>query len=476
MTAIDRFLGLDLRPGDRSLGALALADNLLVDTGGSLVRRPALVRRATLPAGTAGLYVHDDTLRAVAPEGTSTAGLFPTMYLDYLPATSLAGRVQAARLASGRRALWVESVNGGLGGIGLTVVDAATAGGSMMALSFSPVGLLGLGGRLLTMDPETSRLRWSGQDSPDDNDGKGWVDSWDPAAADERAKGGYVSLAQGSSEPRALAEYRGDAAVFLRGAVMLFSIGGTGVDSLEDTVGGPGTRHPGTVQAVSGDLIYLDPGSRFRSLSTDRSSVLPAESTLGDPIASLVRDLIPAAAAGSITEPEWGIYARSLGIYLAGWRNEAVALTVTPGEAPRGWSRWTFPAGMVITGAAECRGTVYLRSSTGLWSLEANAPDDEVADGDHRPVPITMQPTPLTRSIHPLTSRGAGVVVQGTADLRMVVDGAALSAQAITGAAPAPCRRLGFWRGRSLSLRLTNAAAPADWRCDACEIDTGGRT
>ena len=466
---IDRFLGLDVRGGDRPLGSLAQATNVLLDSRGSLVRRPGLVRRATLPAGTAGLYVHEDTLRVAAPDGTPTDGLFPTVFVDYLPAATLGGRVQAVRLASGRRAVWIEQVNGSLGAIGITTGDAATAGGQLLNPGFAPVGLLGLGGRLYSLDPETARLRWSGLDSPDDNDGLGWVTSWDPAAADVRARGGYVSLAQGSSEARALAEYRGDIAVFLRSAVLLFSVGGDGVDALQETVGGPGTRHPVTVQPVSGDLLYLDPGHRFRSLATDRASVLPAEQTLGDPVAALTRAVLPPAY--TVAEPAFAIYARSLGAYIAGWRNQVLTLTVSPGHGAQGWTLWTFPDGLVFTGAEECRGTVYLRSATGLWSLEPNAPDDEVADGDHRPIRCDWMPADLVVNPTTMTAHGLSLVLSGSAQVAAVVDGRVGTQTLMTGSAPYPSRRLGCWRGKSLTMQVSVPHADPAWRCDACAVD-----
>ncbi|MFM2091915.1 MAG: hypothetical protein RLZZ127_2404, partial [Planctomycetota bacterium] len=197
---IDAFSGLDLRTGDRPAGACEVALNVLFDGRGSAVRRPGLVRRATLPAGTAGLYTVDDTLRAVAPNGTSTAGLFPAILLDYVDAAAgVSGLVQAVRLASGRRAVWVQADagNAGLPAIHVTEANAATtATGSRLSLTFAPQGLVGIGGRLLSLDPTLARLRWSGTDDPTINGGKGYVGDWTEALDEDEEvqKGGFVSL------------------------------------------------------------------------------------------------------------------------------------------------------------------------------------------------------------------------------------------------------------------------------------------
>lgn len=73
------FRGLDARPGAADKpGGLLEGLNLLVNSEGALVRRPALTARATLPADSLGIYAVGDQLRTTAAYGitaqTTTSG------------------------------------------------------------------------------------------------------------------------------------------------------------------------------------------------------------------------------------------------------------------------------------------------------------------------------------------------------------------------------------------------------------------
>ena len=471
MATLDAFTGWDTRPGDLPPGALRVADDVYLDARGSCVRRPGLVLRAHLPAGTAGLYVHDDTLRAVAPEGTDTTGLYPTILLDYLPISSCAGRVEAGRLASGRRILWIESVNGDVGKLAITTKDYATAGGVVLSPGFFPVGLVFIDGRAWSLDPETNRLRWSGLDDPDSNDGKGYLESWDPVATGP-AKGGYISTSKGGSEPRHVCEYRGQVAVFLRTSVMLVSMSDTGADGINESITGPGTRHPGLVRSVSGDLIYFDPGARFRRLPTDLVSTQPQENTIGEEVATAAGDLFPPGY--SITQPVSSCYARGLGLYLGAYGTTILAGSMQPGSQQVKWSKWNLPAAIgPITAMEECRGTVYVRTASKVWSFELIAPDDEVEANTHVPIQPVVEPYPMAGGARSAEWDTMAVQAFGQVVLQVVHDGSPGAPATLTGATPRPVRRVGSWRGRSLSMRMSSPAAPAGWRIDGCSGSGG---
>ena len=89
MPELGPFRGIDARPGaaDKA-GGLSEAKNVLVNAEGALVRRPALVWRAALPADSNGIYAVGDQLRTLAVhdtgDETSDDVLAPTIYIDYI--------------------------------------------------------------------------------------------------------------------------------------------------------------------------------------------------------------------------------------------------------------------------------------------------------------------------------------------------------------------------------------------------------
>ena len=170
---IDRFSGLDLRPGDRPDGALDLGINVFIDSRGSAVRRPGLVRVATAPAASLGLYCVDDLLRAVAPNGTASTGLHPALYLDYVECGTISGRVDAVRLPSEKRLIYIEH-DASIGIPVLHVTDPAYEVartdsriflGRSCGNSFRPSAILQSEGRVYALDA-TGRLNWSGVADP----------------------------------------------------------------------------------------------------------------------------------------------------------------------------------------------------------------------------------------------------------------------------------------------------------------------
>jgi hypothetical protein len=466
---IDAFTGLDLRSGDRPAGALDVGTNILIDGRGSAVRRPGLVRRATLPAGTLGLYTIDDTLRVVAPNGTSTAGLFPAVLLDYIDvAQPISGAVQAVRLASGRRAVWVGYDDGaGRSAIHITASDPAqTVTGSRLALDFAPTGLIGMGGRLLSLDATLTRLRWSGMDDPAVNSGRGYIHDWSDALDEDEVgqKGGFQPLYTAGSGAIALAEYRGRVAVFSRSAVQLWALDEGGPSSLDQTIGGPGSRHAASIGTMAGDLIYADVGGVVRLLSTDTQTQGAREQgAIGEPVASWTRSL-----AGLGASPV-AIYARALGAYLLASGSEVACLSVVAGQA-MGWSRWVLP--VAVDGLAECRGTVYVRSGTAVYSLELNAPDDELVSGGTRQnIAVALRPAPAVARGRALLSQvSAAVGGAGSSTIRAVVDGVATATAPIVHRAPRFADRMLTRSGRGLSLEVACANAGADWRCDGMRL------
>jgi hypothetical protein len=363
---IRKLLGLDLREGERKPGACDVATNVVIDGNGSAVRRPGLVKRVVLPAGTAGWYTVDDVLRVCCPNGTSTTGLFPTVLLDYLDLPSVSGRVMATRLASGRRALWVERDGGqsNLPAIHLTETDpATTATASRQSLSFSPRGLLGINSRLFSLDPTANRIRWSGTDDPTANGGRGYVGDWSEALdiEEEAQKGGFQSLYSAGSQAVELSEYRNRVAVLSRTTIQAWALDDGGIAALDQTIAGPGCQHLGTIGVMSGDLLYADAGGVVRRLSSDaQTDIAKEQGTIGEAVAAITK-LVAAPGA-----TPYGLYARALGAYLIGSGTTMVCLSMVAGSL-RGWSRWNLP--VTIDGLTECRGTVYLRSGNVGYSF-----------------------------------------------------------------------------------------------------------
>lgn len=534
---IDRFSGLDQRPGDRPDGALDEALNVIMDSRGSTVRRPGLARVATLPAGTAGLYCIDDVLRAAAPNSTSTNGLAPTLTLDYVEASSgISGRVDAVRLPSGRRLLLIEN-DAAAGGpaLHITAGPAATVRtdsrvqlGSAAGGSFRPLGLVFAEGRAFSLDPDNGTILWSGVADPLQpsggpwtasteyiageivtNDsgkqyraiapgttaasggptgigtsitdgtatwtyagtiGDGWARIWGDFSYDNSSEnGGNANVAQSGSSPRALGEYRGTVAVLGLSVVQLYAISGDrGIEGLDQTINGPGVRHQGTLATLSGDLIYADSGGRVRTLSTDTQSAGAGEAALGDPVKTLVEPLV------SFNVTPKSVYARALGLYLLAQGKTILALSVLPGQAVLGWSRWAFPSAMAdIDAITECRGTVYLRCGTAVYALADNVPDDEVDTGSHFPIAVTVRTVPTDGRGSTRTLRMLSALLSSAATLRILMDGRASASSTLTPTGSEPARRYGAWPARRHSIELSLTSAPAGWRLDGLTLDFG---
>ena len=476
---IPNFLGLDLRDGERKPGSLVLADHVRITDRGSCVRRPGLRRLHDLPAASAGLYTVDDTLRVVAPNGTSSAGLFPTVLLDQVDTAVTEGRVQAVRMASGRRAIWIEHTGsvGGPAGIHITnrLADTAETGSAVVLPSefLGAWGLIGLYGRLWSLDPVANRLRWSGVDDPDINDGKGYMAVWAEGEPLDQ-HGGSVDLGQGSSEALALAEYRGRACVFLRTQVQTWLPGPDGVDSLDQTITGPGTRFAGTVAAVSGDLIYADAGSWVRSLGTDGTTEGAQEGSevLGTRVHELTKNLILPGGDMPVS-----LFSRGLSCYLVGSGTTLLCLSLTPGGRVHGWSRWPLPLPGPITGITEARGLVYLRCGTALFYLEPNALNDEVTTGVYQPIapdvelcPIATTETGANGSMAPTIER-LGIVINQTATIQPITDDQPRVASTIVPKAPAPFFRRGAWPAWTFAIRVRSDESLPDWSLDSLIIE-----
>ncbi len=457
MTTIDRFLGLDLRGGDRPPGALAIGDNVLIDSRGSAVRRPGLVRVASPPAGSIGLHVVDDTLRALAPNGTSTAGLFPALLLDYVPYTAISGRSRVVRLPSGKRVAWIENADG-QPVLCSTALPPATAGGATLTGLFAPLGVVMDGGRLYSIDRDRRLVRWSGIADPDVNDGLGYAGGWDPTAVEVRQRGGYVTSAV---TPGAVATYRGRLAVLGRDGTELYQTDPEGGVVTRDQDVRVGTAAPLALADLAGDLVFLDGTGLVRTLDTATQTEAAVEAAPGAPVVS---------GTASLVNPI-GLYSRQVGAYLVGEGNVLWCWSYLPGAGSLGWSRWVFPADVVITALAECRGRVYLRSAAQLWTLGFGIDADEVAVGDRRGITCTVEPTELIRASELVTTGMLSVLMTGNASVAMIRDGLVPAGQPFTGTGQRPAVRRGSWVGRTQSVRISAAGAPAHWRLDGLSLE-----
>lgn len=480
---IDKFLGLYLIAGDRPPGALDLADDVRITSRGSCERRPGLRRSVDLPAASTGLYSVDDTLRTVAPNGTSGAGLFPNVLLDLVDAPSVHGRVQSVRLASGRRALWIEHVGAADGPAGIHITNRLpgideTGSGVTLTGGFleASAGLIGLYGRLWTIDKARNVLRFSGTDSPSKNDGKGYVTQWDDHSdtTDVLAElGGFISLGQGSSEPLGLAEYRGRVCVFLRTQIQTWLPGPDGVDSLDQTVSGPGTRFPGTIASVSGDLLYADAGARIRTLGTDSATEGAQEGSVGEGVAVLSRELILPGG-----NPPVGIYARGLSCYLVGSGTTLLCLSLTPGGEVHGWSRWNLPLPAPISALTESAGITYIRAGDAVWYFDANAQNDETSLGVYQGITpdVILADIPTagsdSRGTQPPTIQKLGVIIRGGVGLvSPITEGTQRTEAPMQPKAPSPTWRSGTYPCWRFAVRMRCVDAPAGQSFDGMILE-----
>lgn len=140
---------------------------------------------------------------------------------------------------------------------------------------------------------------------------------------------------------------------------------------LSSVVGGAGTRHPGSVVNVQGDLFYFGDGT-FRSMAAVVTTGQPKEGDqLGAPIAprtKLISRAIRPAAVWSSRESR----------YICFFGAEAYPFTMSQVEGSIGWGRWDLP--FEVSHVVEHNGVIYVRRADApeVWCFDPATDDEDV--------------------------------------------------------------------------------------------------
>ncbi len=282
------FRGIDARPGAADKpGALAEAKNVIVGSDGSLVRRPALVWRASLPADSVGIYGIGDQLRTLANyntgDETSDDVLAPTIYVDYMTdptpktVTQLLGWVQGS---DGRTIALVRYNDSSTAMHRCPEVSTPPASETPVETGFTPdFALLRAAGRAWVLD---GSLRYMWHSSLDSATPDKLVDF--ASDTDLSSGSGPVEVSQfttGAGAPQGLAMFGGRIVVLYRSALLIYRID---VDKfrlfLEQQITGPGTSAPRSAVELGADTIFLSDAG-VRVISTVMQTLDAREDAIG---------------------------------------------------------------------------------------------------------------------------------------------------------------------------------------------------
>lgn len=459
---VDRFLGIDTRPGrygeDRP--ALVTGSNVSIASGGAIRLRPALRLEAALSSESVGLYARGGRLRAVVPGGQSLQATAPSI-ITYDPI----GNGVAYPLGTLDRLVAAESygahhIFGPHGYVAVKRTDGltehhwikeppasgATAVSTKVQLPFPPgESLLKLAGKMWAPSPVDGQIGFSASASgPDD-----WTTTGDAGFLPAQA---HVS---GARDLVALCHYRGRLAAFFPDAVQVWGVDADPeLHALEQVLNGPGVIMPGAVANVLGDVIYLSRGG-FRSLSTATVTGEASENDVGSRIRTLT-DAITGTRAVSL----WS-QARSQ--FLCAIGSTVYVCTIIPGEKLTEWTTWTLPVD--VDYLTEEAGVLYVRSGDNLYRLD----EDESADTAGA-ITATLETRPLTlkapgrmKTLHYLVVRQTAA-----ASWQLIVDGVALPARTLPACSPKSLRVPLAGEGRQIAIRVTTTAG---WRLEGLSLE-----
>jgi hypothetical protein len=476
MTELGPFRGIDSRPGaaDRP-GGLLEAINVLINSEGALVRRPALTARAVVPSTSRGIYAVGDTLRTLMPyPGSVDTSLLPTVYLDYItdPSPRVLDNVIGTVIGSDSRTVALVRYTDESTDIHrLPQPGVAPAADTKVVTGFTPeFSMVRAAGRAFVLDGSLRYLRYSNLDSatPDS-----LVDF--TGNAEDTGGSGFLEVSQfasGVGSPQGLALFGGRIVVLYRSAVLVYRIDADQSRFfLEQQINGPGTSAPRSAAELGADTIFLSDAG-VRVLSTVVQTLDAREDAIGGRIDHLAKEF-----AANETLVPIGHYARRLGCYLLAFGTDVLCLGVLPGSSVLGWTRWKLP--VPVDGWAEAKGLLWMRSGNTFYAFEDSEDQDETSLGTFVDVPVLVETLPL-RSAKQVTASAVAasstepVMVQVVADGRPGVDtgGVPIGMPIILPPrSPEPARALVGKLGRTFSVRVYDAAARAGWRLDNLWLD-----
>jgi hypothetical protein len=464
--ALDRFSGLDTRPGQygEDNPSLVQAENLTLLPGGAIGRAPALQRIVALHAESVGLYARGGKLRAVVPSGHEIQDTQPWI-VTYDPIGKDGTAYPLGKLTR-LAAADTYGASDLFGAYGYVVVerndtlvpehhwikdpptDTADGVTTQVVLGFKPgMSLAKLATKFFTPSPGEGTVHFSSTEFGPIN----WTALEDA---------GFLPVLQHVSGERSVlsvAQFRGRLAVFFRDAIQLWRVDADpGLHDLEQVMNGPGAIIAGAIANFLGDIIYLSRGG-FRTLSTVAVTGEANEKDIGSFIKTLTQTLTGEETATAI----WS-QARSQFLCAIGTR--MYAFTFIPGEDQQGWTTWEMP--IAIDYMVELDGVIYVRTGNVLYKFV----DDEEFDFNGDPVSSVFETRQLAlgapgklKTLHYLNIRQTQ-----PARWQMIVDGVALPSRMVPACSPKSIRMPIAGEGRQIAIRVTS---DKNWRLEGLAID-----
>jgi hypothetical protein len=168
----------------------------------------------------------------------------------------------------------------------------------------------------------------------------------------------------GDQPIRGLGVYRTQLAVFFDNIAQVW-IADPDPENMEivASIGGAGTKYPGSVENIAGDLFYFSNGA-FRSMSAIVTTGQPKEDDIGSFIQNLTKELEPTSVSAV-----WAPWRQQ---YICVFDNIGYVFTYSTKSGVAGWGQWKLP--WPVSAVVEWRNKIYVR--------RADAPEIWVMDPD----------------------------------------------------------------------------------------------
>ncbi len=361
--SVTEFMGIDLRKTGSTLplGALIKGSNMQITSGKGVRSRPGTCAIAQLPEESIGLFTVNGQLTTVAPDN------YPDVFSAQTPAVAvrIIGNGQGYARDGLKRVHGVETYGQDSTGRGFPYLsiertdgviehhylDRAPSfpGDSVETVVFLPYepspGLTKLDSRLWA----PSDLFGTVQFNSILNGARDWSETGDagfiPAA----------NQAPGDRRIRGLSHYRNLLAVAFEDSLVLYAVDENPDNiTLVEVFDGPGTRFPGTITNVVGDLFYISQGGVRRL----RNAAVEGEREESQDALNSIDSLVQALSTS--VEPV-SIWSPSRSQYLAAFGSTVLVFTHIPSESTFGWGVWNLP--FEITDWAQDEGRLYARDT-----------------------------------------------------------------------------------------------------------------
>jgi hypothetical protein len=374
--------GIDTRPSwaEDDEFSLDLGTNLQVIPGGSIASRPARIKVCDLSGSSVGLYARGGKLRALVPSGQSLQATAPTEVIydgigqgGTFNYTGKIGRIVGVETYGTSQAYgphgYVAFVRLDTGLVEHHWIKAPPASfasyvDTKVQLPFLPGrSMTKIGQHIIATDPVNGYIRGSSAIN-------GPTDWTNPNDAFFEAALQHVS---GSREITALGIHRGALAVFYSDAVQLWFIDVVPeANYLKETLNGPGTEFPGSVQNLYGDAFYLS-RDVFSTLATATTSGQADYDDVGDRIRTLTASVLPG-------DPVVSVWSQKRGQYLVANGQTIYCFNFYPRAKEDTWTSWQMPENVEYI--VENAGVVYYRSGNTVYRLDDTQGRDSGASSD----------------------------------------------------------------------------------------------